>query len=190
MKWFEIHLRIHKRRPEEGTGAQYGPGWLVEKGEGFESFRVFELLQDSDDEERQELGRRAMLRTLAPQTTASIVYMMNNGKHPDDKSFAALMRNASAVGFDAILSQPYNNHVGMGPNQTTVERFKALVKLGESLPNPVMLGQYTCLQQMKTINATNKNQCKSHMVVVAGDLGVCQGGVCQRFQACSQRFQI
>ena len=62
-----------KRRPEEGTGAQYGPGWLVEKGEGFESFRVFELLQDSDDEERQELGRRAMLRTLAPQTTASIV---------------------------------------------------------------------------------------------------------------------
>ena len=127
-----------KRRPEEGTGAQYGPGWLVGKGEGVESFRVFELLQDSDDEERQELGRRAMLRTLAPQTTASIVCkrrryfhfdssqcvlltrrarlswrrsdMMNNGKHPDDESFAALMRNASAVGFDAILSQPYNNH--------------------------------------------------------------------------------
>ena len=72
-----------KRRPEEGTGAQYGPGWLVEKSEGFESFRVFELLQDSDDEERQELGRRAMLRTLAPQTTASIVCKRRRYFHSD-----------------------------------------------------------------------------------------------------------
>jgi hypothetical protein len=87
----------------------YGPGWLVRPGESFESFRVLELLQDSDDEERQELGRRAMLRTLAPQTTASFVWMMNDGKHPDDEGFAGLMRNASAVGFDAVLSQPYNN---------------------------------------------------------------------------------
>ena len=78
--------------------------------------------------------------------------------------------------------------VGMGPNQTTVERFKALVQLGESLPNPLMLGQYTCLQQMKTINATNKNQCKSRRCCW-GSGCVCQG-VCQRFQACSQRFQI
>ena len=37
-------------------------------------------------QERQELGRRAMMRTLAPQTTASFVYLMNNGKHPGNKT--------------------------------------------------------------------------------------------------------
>jgi len=79
--------------------------------------------------------------------------------------------------------------VGMGPNQTTVERFKALVKLGESLPNPLMLGQYTCLQQMKTINATNKNQCKPHRCCW-GSGCVCQGGVCQRFRAAILRTGI
>ena len=35
---------------------------------------------------------------------------MNSGKYPSDESFAALMRNASAVGFDAVLSHPYDNH--------------------------------------------------------------------------------
>ena len=139
----------------------YGPGWLIKPGGAmFESFRVYELLQDSDDEERQELGRRAMLRTLAPQTTASFVYLMNSGKHPDDESFSAMIRNASAVGFDAVLSAPYNNHIPMNPtNATHVHRFKALVELGKSLPNPVMLGEYVCLQQMKTVNTTNDNQC-------------------------------
>ena len=44
-------------------------------------------------------------------------------------------------------------------NATVVARFKALVELGKSLPNPLMLGEYTCLQQMKTANATNDNQC-------------------------------
>ena len=88
--------------------SRYGPGWLVKPGTGFESFRVLELLQDSDDEERQELGRRAMMRTLAPQTTASFVYMMNDGKHPDDESFSAMMRNASAVGFGKLPKQSAN----------------------------------------------------------------------------------
>ena len=57
---------------------------------------------------------------------------MNSGKYPSDESFAALMRNASAVGFDAVLSHPYDNHLPMNTrNETTVARFKALVELGK-----------------------------------------------------------
>jgi hypothetical protein len=99
----------------------YGPGWLVEPGgPGFESFRVLELLQDSDDEERQELGRRAMMRTLAPQTTASFVYMMNDGKHPDDESFGAMMRNASAV-CPASTHLDHQNRFSIGIPKSSAE---------------------------------------------------------------------
>ena len=40
----------------------YGPGWLVKPGEGigFESFRVLELLQDSDDEVSKRFCRFAV----------------------------------------------------------------------------------------------------------------------------------
>jgi hypothetical protein len=40
----------------------YGPGWLVKPGDGigFESFRVLELLQDSDDEVSKRLCRFAV----------------------------------------------------------------------------------------------------------------------------------
>jgi hypothetical protein len=145
--------------------------------------QVLELLQDSDDEERQELGRRAMMRTLAPQTTASFVYMMNDGKHPDDDSFSAMMRNASAVGFDAILSQPYNNHLPMNPkNASIVARFKALVELGKALPNPLMLGEYTCLQgKLSQVSNPTHSMCthtfKGNQISVAAKLNI---GVIER----------
>ena len=58
----------------------------------------------------------------------------------DDASFAAMMRNASAIGFDALLSAPYNNHIAMNPrNETHVARFKALVELGNQKRNRVFL---------------------------------------------------
>eukprot|EP01047_Picozoa_sp_COSAG01_P073159 COSAG01_NODE_11839_length_1849_cov_1.879429_2_plen_79_part_00 len=63
-------------------------------------------------------------------------------------------------------------------NATNVARFKALVELGKTLSNPVMLGEYTCLQQMKVHNATNYNQC----VNPAGTPAPVRPGCCREVQ--------
>lgn len=51
----------------------FGPGAHVQKDSVFQSFTTFELLQDSDDKERQLLGERKLLRRLAPQVTESLL---------------------------------------------------------------------------------------------------------------------
>ncbi len=50
-----------------------GPDTVVNAKRPFKSFITFELLHDSDDRERQTLGHRRMYRTLAPQTTESLL---------------------------------------------------------------------------------------------------------------------
>ena len=164
-------LNVGRVYPDLLVNVSYplGPGYLLApRGTTFQSFHVYELLQDSDDEERQELGRRAMIRTLAPQTTQSFLYHMDTGKHDpanNDCDFKQMMADASSVGFDAVLSNPYNDYIPLSiGNMTNVLRYRVLVEYGKTLQPPIMLGLYTCLQQMKTINSTNNDQC----VPVAG----------------------
>ena len=50
-----------------------GPYTKVNREAPFKSYITFELLQDSDDRERQSLGHRRMYKKLAPQTTESLI---------------------------------------------------------------------------------------------------------------------
>ncbi len=50
-----------------------GPNTRIGKDSPFKSYITFELLQDSDDRERQSLGHRRMYKKLAPQTTESLI---------------------------------------------------------------------------------------------------------------------
>ena len=50
-----------------------GPYTKVDREAPFKSYITFELLQDSDDRERQSLGHRRMYKKLAPQTTESLI---------------------------------------------------------------------------------------------------------------------
>lgn len=50
-----------------------GPDTKVGRDTPFKSFVTFELLQDSDDRERKSLAHRRMYKTLAPQTTESLI---------------------------------------------------------------------------------------------------------------------
>ena len=75
----------------------------------------------------------------------------------DDASFAAMMRNASAIGFDALLSAPYNNHIAMNPrNETHVARFKALVELGNQNRKRVFFAP--CCTEDRTFAKTSSGQ--------------------------------
>lgn len=50
-----------------------GPNTVLSREKPFKSYLTFELLQDNDDRERQTLGHRRMYKTLAPQTTESLI---------------------------------------------------------------------------------------------------------------------
>lgn len=50
-----------------------GPNTRIGRETPFKSYVTFELLQDSDDRERQSLGHRRMYKKLAPQTTESLL---------------------------------------------------------------------------------------------------------------------
>lgn len=50
-----------------------GPNTIITKDSPFKSFITFELLQDSDDNERKSLAHRRMYKKLAPQVTESLL---------------------------------------------------------------------------------------------------------------------
>jgi hypothetical protein len=70
---------------------------------GLTTFRVYQLLHDSADLERQGLGRRRMLRTLAPATSEDFgPYYMVGG---DSASIRAGADMAAEAGFRALHTQ-------------------------------------------------------------------------------------
>jgi len=57
------------------TRPPIGPDEIIEPGEIFESFRVFELIFDSTERERKGLALRRMYRTIAPWATENPIIM-------------------------------------------------------------------------------------------------------------------
>ena len=78
-----------------------GPGVLLQPGETFKSFRTFEILQDSDDRERQGLARRKMYRTVAPQVTENPILMHVRSAEPDAVRLA--IDQSAEVGFEMVI---------------------------------------------------------------------------------------
>ncbi len=78
-----------------------GPDQDIAPGENFESFRAFELVQDSTDRERKSLEKRRMYRTIAPWVTENPVFM-----HVRSANSAAVRRavdQCAAVGFEMMI---------------------------------------------------------------------------------------
>ena len=80
----------------------FGPGLNISAGP-LETFRVYTILHDDDDADRQGLGRRRMLRAVAPQVEMDIspFYMVGG----DSNSIRAGADAASALGFRALHTQ-------------------------------------------------------------------------------------
>ncbi len=78
-----------------------GPDQDIAAGANFESFRAFELVQDSTDRERKSLEKRRMYRTIAPWVTENPVFMHVRSANP-----AAVRRavdQCAAVGFEMMI---------------------------------------------------------------------------------------
>jgi len=78
-----------------------GPDQEIAPGAKFESFRVFELLQDSTDRERNTLAQRRMYRTIAPWVTENPILMHVRSSVPADVRLA--IDQCADVGFEMVI---------------------------------------------------------------------------------------
>ena len=85
-----------------------GPAQRVEPGGHFQSMFTFELLQDSDDRERQSLAHRRLYRILAPQTSQQFLAVhARTGELP---AIRHLLDQMAAVGLDRMQVGPHGVH--------------------------------------------------------------------------------
>lgn len=79
----------------------YGPAQRIEPGQAFEGFRVFQLVHDQDERERQGLALRRMYRTIAPWVTENPLTHHLLANDPDTVMRA--IDQAAEVGFEAVI---------------------------------------------------------------------------------------
>ena len=78
-----------------------GPALSVQPGATWSSFRVFELLQDSSDQERRNLSRKRMIRTLAPWSQENPIFM--HARYAKPEVVRDLVDQCVATGFEMII---------------------------------------------------------------------------------------
>jgi hypothetical protein len=82
-----------------------GPNVVLSKKETFNSFKTFELLQDSDDKERRSLGIRRMYKKIAPQVTEKL--LAAGIKSLDEKEIKGLLDQMGELGLQHLLINPW-----------------------------------------------------------------------------------
>ncbi len=83
------------------VGPPLGPGIEIAAGETFESFRTFQLVHDSTDDERRGLAIRRMYRTIAPWCTENPILMHVRSADPDAVRLA--IDQSADVGFEMVI---------------------------------------------------------------------------------------
>jgi hypothetical protein len=127
-----------------------GPAQEIEPGGTFESFRVFELAQDSTDRERRGLALRRAYRTLAPWTQENPILMHVRSAKPE--AVREAIDQCASVGFELVIMT-----FGSGfniENETPgyLAEIKSLADYGGS--KNIALGGYSLLAS-RSIDARN-----------------------------------
>jgi hypothetical protein len=118
-----------------------GPDQVIAPGSSFESFRAFELAQDTTERERKTLAVRRMYRAVAPWVTENPVLMHIRSAQPDAVKLA--IDQCAEVGFElAVLTFGSGfNFESRDPNYQA--QIKELVDYGRA--RGVALGGYSLL---------------------------------------------
>lgn len=80
---------------------QMGPEAELLPGERFSSYRIYQLLHDSDDRERKGLSQRKMYRTIAPWVTENPILM--HVRQADDAAVKLAVDQCAEVGFEMVI---------------------------------------------------------------------------------------
>ena len=131
------------------TRPPLGPDVDIPPGQDFETFRTFELAQDSTDRERKSLAVRRMYRVIAPWATENPLMLHVTSVDPETAHHA--IDQCAEVGFEMVILS-----FGSGLNMEDVspqniQRFKALADYAHS--KGVQIGGYSLLASRR-INDT------------------------------------
>jgi hypothetical protein len=130
---------------------EYGPSQTINKGETFETYKVWELIHDSRDKERKGLQIRKMMRVIAPWILENpIMVHVRNG---DNKSVKHMVDQCAELGFEKVILT-----FGSGVNvedesKENLDRMKMLADYAHS--KDITLGTYSLLASRRVIKGNN-----------------------------------
>ncbi|MCX6380380.1 MAG: alpha-galactosidase [Armatimonadetes bacterium] len=126
-----------------------GPDMPVGIGETFETFRVWELVFDSEDRERKSLSLRRMYRTLAPWATENPILM--HSRQSDPTSVKRVIDQCAEVGFEMVILSFGSGFDMENENPKYLAGIKALADYAHS--KGIELGGYSLLASRRINDA-------------------------------------
>jgi hypothetical protein len=103
-----------------------GPDWTVKPGESFNSFRTFEILNDTTEKERFHLAQRRFYRKLAPQTNEKQMEV-HAPVTRDMKVLAPLIDQMKELGFEMLQAPEHPGGFNYAdPSDGNVNPMKAI----------------------------------------------------------------
>ena len=122
-----------------------GPNVSIPSGEQFESFRIYELMQDGDDRERNALGVRKMYRLLAPWSSENPIFMHLTTTEP--KAVKTAIDQCKATGYEMVI---LSFGSGLNMEDTTLTNIKKFKKLADyAHKKGIELGGYSLFSSRK-----------------------------------------
>lgn len=118
-----------------------GPHQILNPGESFETFRVFLLVWDSYDRERNGLAQRRMYRTLAPWVTENPLMM--HVRYADPTTVKNAIDQCSIVGFEMVILTFGSGFDAEDERPQTLDRMKDYARYAKE--RGVEIGGYSLL---------------------------------------------
>ncbi len=118
-----------------------GPGIVLKPGESFSTFTTWMLVNDSTDRERKTLGRRRMMRALAPWVTENPILMHIRSAEPSAVKLA--LDQCHDVGFEMAILTFGSGFDAENTDPRTIAELKELADYAKS--RGVELGGYSLL---------------------------------------------
>jgi len=119
----------------------FGPEQMIQPGETFESFRVFELVHDSTDRERRGLATRRAYRALAPWAQENPILMHVRSAQTDAVKLA--VDQCAEVGFQMVIMTFGSGFNLEDESPENLARLKSLAEYARG--RGVALGGYSLL---------------------------------------------
>ena len=128
-----------------------GPEQEIKPGTVFESFRTFELPQDSTDRERKGLAERRLMRTAAPWITENPLMFHIRNAQPEKVKFA--IDQCAEVGFDMVILSFGSGFNAENDNPEYLAQIRKLVDYAHK--KGVTLGGYSLLASRRVERGSN-----------------------------------
>jgi hypothetical protein len=129
---------------------KYGPDQELNKGDIFESYRIWELVNDTYERERKTLAHRKMMRAMAPWITENPILM--HVRMADNESVKKAIDQCAEVGFEMVIMTFGSGFNIEDTSSTNLQRMKELADYAHS--RGIALGGYSLLAS-RSINAAN-----------------------------------